>query len=138
MSRLPIDVVIAAIGTAAVLAVYLMVIDSQGGSGLHSSRVVFVAVSLGPAATTALAAGFLKPSLTQLALLGGAAFLLLLWTILGAFSIGILLLVPTVLVLRRAGLTVGELASARAAWIVLLAAATVDLGIVAAGLTQTG
>lgn len=83
---------IAAALTLAVDGVYLAVIASEGEGQLTSSRVVFVAASLAATAGALLAALATERALVRAALLCLAAATLLTWTVLGALSIGILVL----------------------------------------------
>jgi hypothetical protein len=87
---------IAAAGIAlAVDALYLVIIWNEGEDELTSSRVVFVAGCLA-AAALALTWGVVLGSRARALLFTAATAMLAVWTILAAFSIG-LLLIPAVL-----------------------------------------
>jgi hypothetical protein len=87
--------VAAAVLASSVDALYLALIASQGDGELDSGRVLLVASSLGAAALVlALAA---RPVAGRKLLLIAATAVLVVWTILGAASIGVLLLPATVL-----------------------------------------
>jgi hypothetical protein len=79
-----------ALGALGVAALYLTIIWQEGEGELTSGRVVFVAACLG-AAAMALAWGSLFGPRARAVLFAAAAAVLVVWTLLGAFSIGILL-----------------------------------------------
>jgi hypothetical protein len=127
---------LAAAGAAAVDVFYLLLINDQDEGGVGSSRVLFVAACIGAAAVL-LAIGAVVPNAwARLLLRGPAAFMLLAWTFLGVFSIGILLLVPAILALRSTVQAATELRPLEA-WPVVAMAAIADVAVVAFGLAGT-
>ena len=92
--------VVAAFLTAAVTVVYALVILQQGDAG--ESRPRFVAASLLFASFALLAAIAVRRVPLRLLLLSAGSFTLVIWTVLGAMSIGALLLPGTVIALVAA------------------------------------
>jgi hypothetical protein len=82
---------VAGILLAAIDVLYLVVIASEGEGELTSSRVLFVAGSLGAAAAAALAGAWTRSQARRGLLLSLAAAAVLGWGLLAVFSIGILL-----------------------------------------------
>ncbi len=121
---------------AAVDVAYLLAINAEDEGQLTSSRVRFVAGSLAAVAICCVVGAVVRPAMLRLALLAGAGFMLLLFTFLALFSIGILLVIPTVLVLRAAGRAAVNVPGARP-YAVTAAAGAADLAIVAIGLAHT-
>jgi hypothetical protein len=87
--------VTAAAFATAVAAFYLAIIASEGEGQLGSDRVFLVAASIGAAAVALVIAA--RPVPGRRVLLFAATLILVVWTVLGALSIGILLLPATVL-----------------------------------------
>jgi hypothetical protein len=117
----------AAVLAFAVLALYLVVISSQD-SGI-SSRVAFVAASIGGAAVICAGAELL-PGLADAVALAWAAATLWIWVVLGMFSIGI--------VVAPAGVfAVIALTRRRAAPLAIAAGIAAAVLIAAAGLAWT-
>ncbi|HET6656805.1 MAG TPA: hypothetical protein VFG61_02815 [Gaiellaceae bacterium] len=79
-----------AFGALGVAALYLTIIWHEGEGELTSGRVLFVAACLA-AAAIALAWGPLLEPRARAVVFAAAAAMLVVWTLLGAFSIGILL-----------------------------------------------
>jgi hypothetical protein len=121
---------------AAVDVVYLLAINSEHEGQLSSSRVQFVGGSLAAAAVGCVLGAVLPPGVLKLALLAGAGFLLLLFAFVGMFSIGILLVIPTILALRAASKAAQSVPGARP-YAVTAAAGAAALVIVALGLANT-
>jgi hypothetical protein len=101
-----------------VVVVYLVIIASEGEDELMSARVLFVAACLASAAL-ALLLGTVSTVRARAGLFGGATGLLGAWALLGAFSIGVLILPAAVL----AGLATKHVGTGRS---------EVALGVVAA------
>ena len=119
-----------AFGTLGVAALYLTVIWQEGEGELTSGRVLFVAACLG-AAAMALAWGLRSGPRARAVLFAAAAAVLVVWTLLGALSIGILLAPAAVFaVIAAAGASPGV---RREAMLAALAAVL----LVAAGLLLT-
>jgi hypothetical protein len=93
---------LAAAITVAVDVVYLNVINGQEDSAVTDARVLFVAGCLAGAAVFAAVGALIPNGVLRVGLLAAAGCTLLAWTYLGALSIGILLLVPTILTIRSA------------------------------------
>lgn len=92
----------AAVAAALVDGLYLWLIAAEGEGQLTSGRVLFVATSLG-AAALALAAGVrARRPRSRAVAFGAAGATLAVWTVLGAFSIGILLLPAAILAILAA------------------------------------
>jgi len=114
----------------AVDALYLVIIQNEGEGELTSGRVVFVAGCVA-AAALALVWGAARGGRARGILFTAAAAMLVVWTLLGAFSIGVLLAPAAVFaVLAAAG--VGS-ASRRDAALAAFGA----VALVAAGLALT-
>jgi hypothetical protein len=88
---------VAALGALLADGAYLLLIASEEQGQLGSARVLFVAGSIGGAALVLAWAAWARPSLLGAGLLGAAAGTLFVWMMLGAMSIGILLVPATVL-----------------------------------------
>ena len=127
---------IAAAWSLGVDVVYLLIIHGEGEGELTRSRVIFVAASIGAAAALAFAGALTSKPLLRFALLAFAALLLLAYTLLGAMSIGVLLLVPTVLALRSAAHAAKELRLTAALGVALGGVGSV-LALVSVGLSGT-
>jgi hypothetical protein len=127
---------LAAGGAAAADLVYLWVINSEDEGDLTRSRVIFVGSCIVAAAAFAAVGAIAANPWARLVLRAFAAFLLLLFTILGAMSIGILLLVPTLFALRSAGEAAIALPGSRA-WPVVVVVAGADVAVVAFGIAGT-
>jgi hypothetical protein len=122
---------LSAAGVALVVdALYLVIIWGEGEGELTSGRVLFVAGCLA-AAALALMLGLSFGPRARAVLFTAATATLAVWAVLGAFSIG-LLLVPAVLL---AALATGKVNSGRRGEAALAALAPV--AIVAAGLLLT-
>jgi hypothetical protein len=125
----------AAFGAATVDGLYLMIIHGQGAGELERSRVIFVGACLTAAALLAALGGLLALGPLRVALLGITGFMLVCWTILGALSIGVLLL-PALLALwsaRQAARTLDRWK----AWVITACVAVGDVAVVALGLVKT-
>ena len=92
----------AAAAALVVDALYLAIIWHEGEGELTSGRVLFVSGCLA-AAAVALAFGLFAAPKVRAGLFAGAAGLLGAWVILGAFSIGLLLVPAAVLAAFAAG-----------------------------------
>jgi hypothetical protein len=114
----------------AVDALYLAIIQGEGEGELSSGRVLFVAACVGGAALALVSAQFLAPK-ARATLLTGAAAMLAVWTVLGSFSIGLLLVPAAIFASFAAGHVVGE--AKREAWLAGVGA----VALVAAGLLLT-
>jgi hypothetical protein len=122
--------------TAAVDLFYVLLIGAQSDTGGMDSRVVFVAGCLGAAAVCAAIGAVLDDGPVRVVLLAVAAFTLFIWTLLGIFSIGILLLAPAILALLATGRAASEVRRASGPALVGCTALAV-LAIVALGLMNT-
>ena len=122
--------------TAAVDVFYVFLIRGQEDTTLTDSRVLFVAGCLAGAALFAAVGAVLPNGVLRVVLLAAAACMLLAWTYLGMFSIGILLLIPAILTIRSAVQAAaamgGELSYGVAA-----AAGFAALAVVAIGVANT-
>jgi hypothetical protein len=134
------DVYWSALLSAALVAIvvvfYLVTINGEDEGEVSSSRVQFVAGSLIAGALCCAVGAVLRPGVLRLALLAGGGFMLLLLTFIGVFSIGILLVIPTVLALRAAGKAARDVPGAQL-YAVTAAAGFAALLIVALGLANT-
>lgn len=117
--------------TAAVCGGYLALIDER-----TSSRVVFVALVLGAVAIVELCAWTVRRPLTRSTLLATASFLLVVWTILGAMSIGVLLAPGTVFALVAVARASQDIPAA-AAGLSVAAGGAAAVAITALGLSST-
>jgi hypothetical protein len=127
---------LAAGGAVAADLVYLWVINGEDEGDLTSSRVIFVGTCIAAGAALAAVGAVAPNPWARLVLRAFAAVLLLVFTILGAMSIGILLLVPTLLALRSAGEAATAL-PARRVWPVVVVVAVADVAVVAFGIAGT-
>ena len=126
---------IAGAGALATLLVYLAVLRSEDEPGqLTSSRVVFIAVLLACAAGLALVAPFIRAAIVRAAMLDCSAFTLIVLTVLGAMSIGIMLLLPALCALFAAGRESARLPLFDA-WTLALTAAVLVAATAALGLS---
>jgi hypothetical protein len=89
---------LAAVFAAVVDAIYLLVIDGQR-TPVASGRIVLVASSLGAAAILGAVGALVPKRLPRTVLLSLSASTLLVWTFLGAMSIGIVIALPGLLML---------------------------------------
>ena len=120
--------VAAAVLALAVTVVYWLVITGQDDTDLRRPRLV--AGSLLVASGCLLASVAVRDARLRLSLRALGSALLLVWTVLGALSIGILLLPATVLGLASTGRAAAELPN-RAAWAATAAAGALALLVVA-------
>ena len=127
---------LAAAGAGAVGGVYLWMIDSEGEGELGRSRVIFIAACIGAAAVLSLVGAFLPNPSARLVLRGTAACMLVVLTLLGAMSIGILLLIPTLLALRSTVHATLDVPSS-VAWPIVAATAVLDVAVVVFGVAST-
>jgi hypothetical protein len=121
---------------AAVDVAYLLAINAEDEGQLSSSRVRFVAGSLAAVAVCCVVGAVVRPAILKLALLAAAGFMLLLFTFLALFSIGILLVIPTVLALWAASRAAVSVPGAQP-YAVTATAGAADLAILAFGLAHT-
>jgi hypothetical protein len=135
-SRVSYGALLAAALTAAVDVLYLLLINGQGDSGVTDARVLFVAGCLAGAAILAAVGALLPHGVLRVVLLAAAACLLLAWTFLGIFSIGILLLIPTILAVRAA-VQAAEAMTGEFSYGVAAAAGFAALAFVAIGVANT-
>lgn len=126
---------VAAAGACAVGGVYLWVIDSQDDGDLGSSRVIFIAACIAAAAVLSLIGALMPNPWARLVLRATAASMLVVLTLLGAMSIGILLLIPTLLALRSTVHATLDVPSS--AWPIVAGTAVVDVVVVALGVAIT-
>lgn len=126
----------AAAWVAAVDLFYLIAVHGQGSDQPPGSRVIFVAACLAAAAFLTALGVLLPAGLMRAAVFGCAGFMLLCWAVLGAASIGLLLAVPALLVLRSAWQAAGVLGRSRA-WFAIVSTAALDLVVVVLGLAAT-
>jgi len=110
-----------------------LLIRGQEDSSVTDSRVVFVAACLAGAALFAAVGAVLQDGVLRVVLLAASGCTLFAWTFLGMFSIGILLLLPTILTVRAAvqaaGAMAGEFAYGVAAVAGFSALAVVAIGV---------
>jgi hypothetical protein len=135
-SSISLGALFAASLVAAVDVFYLLTINAEDEGELGTSRVQFVAACIAAAAICCALGAVVRPGRLKLGLLAGAGFMLLLFTFIGLFSIGILLLVPMILALRAASQAAGHVASSQSLAITALVGAAA-LGVVALGLMNT-
>ena len=122
----------AAIALVAIEALYLSIVNSQGGAQSDQPLVVpFVAGYLGMSAV-ALVASLVTPPAIKAALRSGASAGLLVLGVLAAFSIGVAVLVAAALAIFATALTVGRNPTTRAVG-GAFAGAIVAVGLLAAG-----
>ncbi len=118
-------------------AVYIAVISSQDDRGVGDGRVLLVALSLCAAAVAEVLAAVVRSGPARTALASAGAFTLLVWTILGAASIGILVLPSAVLALVVTGRATEKL-HRRTAVVAVGGGAALAVAVAAAGLAFTG
>jgi hypothetical protein len=106
--------ILAAVLTGAVTAVYWYLITGQGNQ--HERRPQLVAISLLAAAGVVLASTVMRSPAAKLALLSVGSATLVIWALLGALSIGVLLMPAAVTSLIAASRT-SNLVSTAAAWL---------------------
>jgi hypothetical protein len=126
--RAQISAVAAAVLALAVTVVYWLVISAQDDTDLRRPKLV--AGSLILASSCLLASAAVREPRLRLSLRALGSALLLVWTILGALSIGILLLPATVLAVASTVRAAAELPN-RAAWATTGTAAALALALVA-------
>jgi hypothetical protein len=114
--------IVAAVLAAAVTALYWYIITGQGDQ--NEQRPQLVAASLILASFVLLASTAAPKDSQRLLLLSLGSSTLLIWAVLGAMSIGVLL-VPTVLLSLAAASKVSALVPSAAAWATVTAAAAV-------------
>ena len=119
--------------TVAVDVLYLYVIHGEGDTAVTDARVLFVAACLAAAALFAAVGAVIPDGVIRVVLLAAAGCALLAWAFLGMFSIGILLVVPTILTIRAAVQAVeamgGEFSYGVAATAGFAALAVVAIGV---------
>jgi hypothetical protein len=129
--------VLAGAGALATLVVYLATIESQNDPGqLTSGRVLFLAGALGGAGALALAAPIVSPQAVRVGMLDVSAFTLIVLTILGALSIGLLLLIPALCATGAASRASSRLSAFDAMAIAVMAAIAVGAAM-ALGISAT-
>jgi len=111
--------------------------SSQDGHGVGDGRVLLVAFSLAAAAAAELLVIVLGPRPARTALASAGAFTLLVWTVLGAASIGILVLPSAVLALVVTGRATEKL-DRRTAVAAVGGGAVLAVAVAATGLALTG
>jgi hypothetical protein len=116
--------IVAAVLTGAVTAVYWYLITAQGNQ--HERRPQLVAISLLAAATVVLASTVMRSPAAQLALLSVGSATLVIWALLGALSIGVLLLPAAVASLIAASKT-SHLVPTPSAWLTVAGGAVAAL-----------
>ncbi len=121
----------------AAAAVYVAAISAQDEQGIGSGREVLVVISLGGAGVAELLASRAPSAFARTALASAGAFTLLVWTVLGALSIGIFVLPAALLALVVTGRAAGELDS-RAAAAAVGGGALLAVALATAGLALTG
>ena len=124
----------AAAMTLAVTALYWSLIGSQGTTS--DARVHFIAGSWILSAAALGLSAVLPQVPVRLLLLSFASSTLLLWSLLGAFSIGALLWPPLIVALVAA-VKISDSAPTASAWIVVSTAAVASVALTAAGLGAT-
>ena len=124
---------LAAVLTVAVDALYLYVIQGQEDTAVTDARVLFVAGCLAGAAVFAAVGAVIPDGILRVVLLAAAGCAILAWAFLGALSIGILLVLPTILTVRAAVRAVqamgGEFSYGIAATAGFAALAVVAIGV---------
>ena len=135
-SRVSVGALLAAALTVAVDVLYLYVITRQEDTAVTDARVLFVAGCLAGAAVLAVVAAVMPDGVLRVILLAASGCTLLAWTFLGIFSIGILLLIPTILVIRAAVRAV-EAMGGESSYGVAAAAGFAALAVVAIGVANT-
>jgi hypothetical protein len=127
---------LAAALTLAVDVLYLYVINGQEDSSVTDARVLFVAGCLAGAAVFTAVGAVIPDGVLRVVLLAAAACTLLAWTVLGALSIGMLLLIPTILAIRAA-VRATEAMTGEFSYGIAAAAGFAALAFVAIGVTNT-
>ena len=120
----------------AAAAVYVLALSSQDNQGIAGDREVLVVLSLGGAGLAELLASRAPSAFARTALASAGAFTLLVWTVLGAFSIGIFVLPAALLALVVTGRAAGEL-DGRAAAAAVGGGVLLAVVLAAAGLALT-
>jgi hypothetical protein len=126
--------ILAAFLTTAVAGLYWVVITRQGDAG--ETRPRYVAASLLLASLALLASSATPRPSVRLLLVSCGSFTLLIWSVLGAFSIGVLLLPPVLAGLFAAGESSSQLPRA-SAWAAVGGGATVSLLLAWLALTSS-
>jgi hypothetical protein len=114
----------AAVLAGAVTVLYWYIITGEGDQ--DERRPQLVAVSLVAASSLLLASNLLRGRAVQLLLLSAGSSTLLIWTVLGALSIGVLLLPAALAGLMAAG-RASELVPTASAWLTVAAGAAAAL-----------
>jgi len=127
---------LATVGSAAVGGLYLWIINGEGEGELGSSRVLFIAACIFVSAGLSLVGALLPDPWARLVLRATAACMLVVLTLLGAMSIGILLLIPTLLSLRSTAHATLDVPRS-AAWPIVAGTAVMDVAVVALGVAST-
>ena len=115
---------------------YLFVIHGQENTAVTDARVLFVAGCLAGAAVFAAVGAVIPDGVLRVVLLAAAGCTLLAWTYLGAMSIGLLLLVPTILTIRTA-VQAAEALGGELSYGVAATAGFAALALVAIGVANT-
>jgi hypothetical protein len=115
--------IVEAVLAAAVIVLYWYLITGQGDQ--DERRPQLVAISLVSATSLLLASSVMRERAVQLLLLSAGSFTLVIWAVLGAVSIGVLLLPAAVAGLMAAG-KASKLVPTASAWL------TVAIGAAAA------
>src|SRR5438093_7795057 len=106
-SRRSLAALVAAAMMAGVDVFYVLLISAQEDTGVGDSRVLFVAGCLAVAAICTAIGALIPDGPLRVVLLAASGCTLLAWTFLGIFSIGILLVLPTILTIRSAAQAAG-------------------------------
>jgi len=134
--RISFGALLAAALTAVVDVLYLLLISGQEDSAATDGRVLFVAGCLAGAAVFAAIGAMIPDGALRVVLLAAAGCTLVAWTFLGMFSIGILLLIPTILVVRAA-VQAADAMTGEFSYGVAAAAGFAALAFVAIGVANT-
>ena len=137
MRRGSLAALVAAALTAGVDVFYVLLISAEEDTGrVGDSRVLFVAGCLAVAAICTAIGALIPDGPLRVVLLAASGCTLLAWTFLGIFSIGILLVLPTILTIRSAAQAAGAMAG-EFSYGVAATAGFAGLAIVAIGVANT-
>jgi hypothetical protein len=127
---------LAAVLTVVFDVLYLYVIQGEGDTAVTDARVLLVAGCLAGAAVFAAVGAVIRDGVLRVVLLAAGGSALLAWAFLGMFSIGILLVLPTILTIRAAVQAV-EAMGGEFSYGVAATAAFAALAVVAIGVSNT-
>ncbi len=127
----------AAVLTLAVDALYIEILLREGEGDLDGARARFVATAIGAAALCTALGSIPAREALRLLLLSAGGFGLLALALLGAASLGMLLLIPAILALSSASRLASGL-TVPAAWVIAATGGLVAASALVAGVWLTG